>query len=218
MKKVGLVSDFRDYYDHWFDTFNVELVFERMSSGGMARREMLEYLQSLGLQVPAFGRVCDVRDRLRQKYDFPDFDRIVDVVVYLDETAHRGEGKIKVLLRDAIDQYPNHLAVEHIPALPSGLGLSWRYLQVGDKVFWLEYASRNDWRSNCGEVDIRVLARERDGYHGRIGHPLFAVDFVPGNVLCAIDFNIAPGIKGTGVEKILPARQAADAIKKAFIR
>lgn len=88
---VRLVSDFLDYYDHWFDGHDAELVFYRQSSGGMSRREMLEYLQSQGLRVPVFGRTRDVYDQLREKHGFSGFDRILDVVVYLDETTHRGE-------------------------------------------------------------------------------------------------------------------------------
>lgn len=215
---VRLVSDFWDYYDHWFDGYAAELVFYRLSSSGMTRREMLEYLQSLGFRVPIFGRTSDIHDRLRKKHRFTGFDHILDVVVYLDDSAHRGEGKIKIPLRDAIEKYPYHLATEYIPALPSGLGLSWRYLQLGDKAFWLEYASRNDWRSNYGDVSIKVLSRERDGYCARIKYPLFAVDFVPayGLGLFAVDFNIAPQVRGTGVEELLSARDAAEAIKKAI--
>lgn len=221
MKKVRLISDFRDFYDHWFDGASAELTFERMSTGGMPRREMLEYLQALGLRVPAFGRMADVYEKMRQRYEFLNLDGFVErfgmVVVHLDETAHRGEGKIRLPLRDAIEQYPDHLVVEHIPATPSGLGASWRYLQVGDKRFWLEYFSRDDWRSNCGDVQIQVLSREEDGYHPRIKAPLFAVDFVWGDTIYAIDYNIAPGVAGTGVESILPAREAADAIKAAVV-
>jgi hypothetical protein len=217
MQKVRLISDFHDYYDHWFDGTGAELTFERKSDGGDKRREMLVYLKSLGLRVPAFGRTSEVFEYLQQKYAFEGFDRLFEVVVHIDETAHRGEGKIKITLCDAVEQYPDHLAVEHIPVLPGGQGQAWRYLQAGDKRFWLEYTSRNDWRSNCGDVDIGVLGRRPDGYHKLIKLPLFAVDFVWGDVPYAIDFNVAPGIKGTGIEDILPAKEVADAIKKAVV-
>jgi hypothetical protein len=220
LPKIKLVSDFWDYYDHWFDGSDAEIVFERRSTGGMDRLQMLEYLKSLGLRVPAFGCVRDLYDRKRREWqgNIDIVDSLLSVVVYLDERAHRGEGKVLLSLCDAMEQYPDHLATEYIPALPSGHGLTWRYLQVGDKVFWLEYTSRDDWRSNCGNVHIRVLSREKDSYNERIKYPLFAVDFVPaGNKLYAIDFNIAPGVKGTSVEELLPAREAAEAIKKAVV-
>ncbi len=209
-KKVRLISNFYDYYDHEFDVYNAELTFERKSTGGMARREMLEYLQSLGFVVPVFGKPTEIHDRLPAGWQ---------VVVHLDETSHRGEDKIKLPLREAAEQYHNHLAVEYIPSLPDGLGQTWRHLQIGDKVFWLEYTSQNDWRSNCGDVEIRLFSHMKDGYHPWIDYPLFAIDFILiQDTAYAIDFNIAPGVRGTGVENILPAAVAAEAIKKVVRR
>lgn len=207
MSKVKLLSDFVDYYDHWFDLEGE--VFRRVSSDGMGRREMLEYLASLGLKTPPSGTVQELWD------GYDDFDRqFLSVVIYLDERAHRGEGKVRLPMTEAVQKYPEHFATLYIPSTPLG-AVSWRYLQVGDKVFWLEYASA-DWRSNYGEVEIRVLAQEKDGYHPQVNLPLFAVDFVVAEKLYAVDFNIAPQIKGTGVEEVLSAREAAESIKEAY--
>ncbi len=207
-KRVKLVSNFHDYYDHWFDGYSAELTFERKSNGGMTRREMLEHLQSLGFTVPVFGTSAELQDRLSASQE---------VVVHLDETSHRGEDKIKLPRGEAVVQYPDHLAVEYIPTLPNGK--TRRYLQIGDKAFWLEYTSRDDWRSNCGDVEIQILRQEKDGYHSQISCPLFAIDFVVDQESAyAIDFNVAPGIRGTGIEHILPAVIAAEAIKKVVRR
>lgn len=215
LPKVRLRSDYWDYYDHWFDVI-AGITFERFSHSGMSRREIFEFLGSIGVRVPFYGKPQEVFEQL-DKFS-KEYPQLIDVVVYLDERAHRGEGKVKVLLPEALETYPNHLVSQYIPALPSGAGLSWRYLQVGDKVFWLRYCSRDDWRSNCGDVKVEVLSRERDGYHPRIAYPLFAVDFVPaGKTLYAIDFNVAPQVKGTGVESILGAEEAANAIKRAVV-
>lgn len=143
-------------------------------------------------------------------------DMFKTVVVYLDEAAHRSEGKILVTEKEALEKYPDHLGAEYICV---GLGWTWRYLQVGDKRFWLEYRSNDSWRSNYGDVKIEVLSQEKDGFHPRFEYPLFAVDFIPdipGEGFVACDFNIAPEIRGTGVENILPAKEAADAIKRAI--
>lgn len=205
--RVQLLSDFLDYYDHWFDLEGE--MFRRVSSDGMGRREMLQYLSSLGLKTPPFGTV---RELWESQDDF--YRQIWDVVVYLDERAHRGEGKVRLPMADAVRQYPERFATLYIPSTPL-VAVSWRYLQVGDKVFWLEYASA-DWRSNYGKVEIKVLSRERDGYHPKIRLPLFAVDFVVADRLYAVDFNIAPQIRGTGVEDLLPAREAAESLKEAY--
>ncbi|RJX18212.1 MAG: hypothetical protein C4570_07165 [Ammonifex sp.] len=214
--RVKLRSDFWDYYDHWFDAV-ADVTFERFSRGGVNRREMFEFLESIDLRVPLYGKPREIFDRLGDF--FRRRPQLVEVVVYLDERAHQGEGKIKVLLPEALEKYPDYLALQYIPATPSGNGVSLRYLQVGDKIFWLKYRSRNNWRSNCGDVEIRVLGQEKDGYHPKIEHPLFAIDFVPtDDTLYAVDFNIAPQIRGTGVENLVPAKKAAEAIKKALFR
>jgi len=205
--RVRLVSDFLDYYDHWFDVCNVETIFERFSSGEMPRRKMLEYLQSLGLKVPSFGRPAEVYER---GHLHP------EAIVHLNENAHCGEGKIKIALSDAIIQYPDSLTVEYIPALSCGQGQSWRHLQIGDKKFWLKYTSKDDWRSNCGDVTIDFISQEEDGYNPQIPLPLFAIDFVLGNKFYAIDFNSAPRVKGTGIEAVLSASAAAETIKRAI--
>jgi hypothetical protein len=207
--KIKLLSDFVDYYDHWFDLEGI--TFNRFSCSGMKRSEALKYLGSLGLRVPIFGRVKDL-PRLIDNYP-----QVADVVIYLDETAHRGEGKIKMPLMEALEKYPDHLATEYIQVLPAFAGYSWRYLQVGDKRFWLQYFSSNDWRSNCGQVEIKILSKEKDGYHPTIKYPLFAIDFLPAGHLYAVDFNIAPQLNGTGIEDILSSREAAEAIKKAVV-
>jgi hypothetical protein len=214
MEKVKIVSDFFDYYDHHFDGSSSEITFSRMSRSGMARREMLEYLKSIGLKVPVFGRPDEVLARLQRNSELP-LDRSACVVVHLDENAHCGEGKIRIPLHNAIEQYPDSLAVEYIPT-PDGQACTWRYLQIGDKGFWLRYSSQNDWRSNCGDVTVLLLHQEKDGHHPWIKDPLFAVDFIKGDSFYAIDFNVAPCIRGTGVENVLPAKDAAEAIKRAI--
>jgi len=219
--KIKLKSDFIDYYDHWFDREGQ--IFERMSRSGMSRREMFDFFGKIGLETPPHGTPKQVfntlsdyekeMESLAQKSTM----NLVDVVVYLDEFAHRGEGKILIPLMKAIKEYPDTLCSRYFPTLPIGAS-SLRYLQIGDKIFWLRYTS-NDWRSNCGDVNIEVLAQEKDGFHPRIDLPLFAVDFILGpNCFFAIDFNTAPGVKETGVEDILSAKEAVAAIKRRLIK
>lgn len=219
--KLQLKTDFHDYYDHWFDREGQ--VFERMSRSGMSRREMFNFLENIGVKTPPYGTPGQVFNSLSddekelEKLAQENHINLIDVVVYLDENAHRGEGKILMPLIKAIKEYPDTFCSQYFPSLRFG-AISLRYLQIGDKIFWLRYAS-NDWRSNYGDVNIEVLAQEKDGFHPRIDLPLFAVDFVYGfDRLYAIDFNVAPGIKGTGVEDILPAKEAVVAIKRWFAK
>lgn len=217
--KLQLKTDFHDYYDHWFDREGQ--IFERMSHSGMSRREMFDFFEQIGLKTPPHGTPEQIFNTLsEQDKEAEDFAQKHDmnffhVVVYLDETAHRGEGKILIPLTTAIRQYPNAFCSQYCPTLLIG-STSLRYLQIGDKIFWLRYTS-DDWRSNYGNVNITVLSQEKDKFHSKIGLPLFAVDFIFGpNFIWAIDFNITPGLKGTGVEDILPAKEAVATIKRWY--
>lgn len=202
---VGLHTDFHDYYDHAFAARwqGAKHTFERTSTQGLGRREMLTYLGFLGLTTPLYGKVRDLVAHFRSVHDAVIL-QLVDLVVYTDPRAHAGEGKVKLSLDEALAQYPDCLASEHVPATMNGTGQSLRYLRIGTRQFWLRYTSRDDWRSNCGEVEIELLSEEEPkqiGDLGRIGLPLFAVDFVSaGKALYAMDFNTAPGLRGTGVE------------------
>ena len=211
--KIQLKTDFYDYYDHQFDREGQ--VMERISCSGMSRREMFVYLEQIGLQPPPHGTPRQVYNSLpKSDQEIERYAaKFFDVVVYLNKNAHRGEGKILLPLSQALEEYPDSFCSLYCPTL-FDRSESYRYLQIGDKIFWLRYTS-NDWRSNYGEVDIEILSQEKDQFHPYINYPLFAVDFVvaPG-FIWAIDFNIAPGIKGTGVEKILPAKEAVAAIKR----
>jgi hypothetical protein len=134
----------------------------------------------------------------------------------MDEYAHCGEGKIVIPLHKAMENYPNHLCSLFIAPLP-GAATSLRCLQIGDRRFLLQYTSRDDWRSNCGDVEITILAQKQE-YHPKINLPLFAIDFIANTgELLAVDFNTAPQIRHTGIENLLPAKEAAEVIKKAAI-
>ncbi len=210
--QLMLRSDFRDYYDHQFDL--IGRPFPRFSRGGMNRRQMFAFLQRVGVNVPPHGTVHDLYTHMEER-EREYVQSTMDLVVYLDDTAHRGEGKIRLGLKEALDAHPDHFASMYIHP-PQDLAQSTRYLAVGDRAFWLQYESLDDWRSNCGDVRITVLGEEKTGRY-RIPFALYAIDFVPIGQLnerLAVDFNVAPGIWGTGVEDLLSSREAVAAIKR----
>lgn len=228
---ILLKSDFRDYYDHWF-TGSWEKpchAFNRNTTDGMDRPAMLTFMGEIGLVVPLHGLVKDLYPLLIAKNAAGDpitiemySKSIQDVVVYTDIHAHAGNGKIRVSLYDAMRLYPDHYASEYIPALPTGLGQSLRYLRIGTRQFWLRYTSHDDWRSNCGDVSIEVLCEEKPRLPGtfkdKIPHPLYAVDFIMGKALYAIDFNIAPGLKGSGIEHFIKSHEVYNEISQWLSR
>ncbi|WP_144402114.1 hypothetical protein [Geoalkalibacter subterraneus] len=200
-KTLQLKSDFRDWYDCAFD-LQGQMVFERLSTAGMSRRQMFAFLQKLGLRTPRHGLVEDLVSALTHDCeDWPKdlqrrfLDQAVDVVIYHDEQAHCGEGKQKISAGKALDLYPDTYASEFIPSVAGRGSVSLRYLQVGQRRWWLRYWSQDDWRSNAGEGDCEILCEEKPGRPHEINDPLFAVDFIrAGKKLYAIDFNIAPGL------------------------
>lgn len=221
---VCIKTNFIDYYDHWFDREGY--IFERRSDGGMSRREMFAFLRHHGSNVPIYGTPADICRSLGNQGSNPEKKSPIKVVVYLDERAHRGEGKILVPIEYAQKEYPDSLCSMYYPG--AGRAESIRYLQIGDLHVWLKYVSL-DWRSNV-EPEIIVLSEIHKGYHPTIHFPLFAIDFVSGNTqradqatclddVCnswiAVDFNISPGIRGTGIENALSAKEAAEAIRRA---
>lgn len=215
---IFLKSDFRDYYDHWFYSERAsqtpaDAVFTRTMSKGMSRPVMMRYMRDIGLETPRFGIVGDLIDRLGVQ---------APVVVHLDVRAHAGEGKVLMSVADAVKQYPDKLCIEHISDVSpktSGGARSFRLLKIGKRYFGMKYESKNDWRSNAGDVQISRLT-EMTGLPSiphqvkKISHPLFAIDFAlrDDGKAYAIDFNESPGLRGTGIEDIVSGKEVYDQI------
>lgn len=220
---MKLESDFRDYYDHMFDSRHDDApVFRRLSTSGPDRRTALSFLGQMNFSVPLYGPV---------RYLPPECGL---VVVYHDEHAHRGEQKELMSFVYAQRDYPDSFASEYI--ISSVLGVkqdekwnvpalfrpkTFRRLQIGKRIFALEYMSDDTWRSNCGKVDISVLDPMVDAYGNHLlrstpplPSSLVAIDFVLHvDRFYAIDLNFAPQIRGTGIEEIMPANDVVREIE-----
>jgi hypothetical protein len=218
---VKLVSDFRDYWDHACDADGVE--FRRMTTEGPTRREALSFLEAHGVPVPMHGLVKHVIPKVLDKYRHVGpmelrkalLAHYVHLVVYQDEMAHRGEGKsLEPCTMGTFERNGEMYCTVHEP---SRYPVSFRYLHVGRRRFWLCYRNRVvgvPWQSNgdisvgpSQGVTISVLGEvlnESDPFDIKAAAVLYAIDFVPSEGgLLAVDYNIAPGMKGTGIEEIL---------------
>lgn len=227
MYPVKLISDFHDYYDHFFDNSS-EMVFHRKTTTGPNRFEMFKLLNMVGFPTPKYGIVSEIRKELIDKFDGGEeqfnemkYDEFVEVVVYTDIRAHAGDGKVKTTLKEANEKYPECLAAQFIPTpgnSSSYKSRSERLLVVGDRICYMEFLSSDDWRSNCGEVTMNktYMPVFGNGISG-IKIPLYAIDFVVnGKERFAVDFNTAPGIKGTPAEDMLSPQDVAAQIKKVI--
>ena len=187
---LKLVSDFRDFYDHQFESHGTP--FLRLSKGGMSRREMFPYFSVLGLETPKNGEVSTLAPELLSDVMA---GHATELVVYTDEYAHCGDGKVRVRASDALRLYPDRFCSEYLSTSGSGAGRSLRYPQIGSRKWWLSYWSDEDWRSNSGEGGVSIINEEPAGYHPLVPAPLFAIDFLPiGSKRLAVDFNTAPGL------------------------
>ena len=208
--KLKLMSDFHDYYDHWFDRKGKTYI--RMSKNNISRTEMFDILFKNKLNVAPYNKVKNIN--LRDKYT-------ENIVVYLDEYSHRGKDKELLALDIAKEKYPNKLASKYLSGFTNKCvdnikSLSVRLLQIGDYRFWLVYYSTNDWKSNCGDCYINILEYDLYNYTD-INYPMYAIDFVIHNEkLYAIDFNTSPGLKFTGVEEILTGKEIYNKIKDYY--
>ena len=216
---LGIYTDFRDFYDHWFAGSWQEpaAIFDRRARHGMSRGDMLVWLQDLGFKVPRFGKVRNLAPVILQEF-LCGRGKLSDLVVHFDEAAHAGKGKELLSCCDALARFPEAFATEYIQATRNGAVVSLRYLQIGRRRFWLRYSS-SDWRSNCGDVRIEFLGEEKIlDFCKWIRHPLFALDFLEsGGELLALDFNTAPRIQGTGVEDIMHGKEVYRELSRFFL-
>jgi len=139
--------------------------------------------------------------------------RELKLVVYTDPMQHGGEGKVLLPAKEAAEKYPDHFCTEYIHTveIPEG-SVSYRRLYIGYYELLLRYENPGEWRTNIvvgdHEVKIELLEMKRLYKDNRpcMDEPLFAIDFVCyeyGCTMYAIDYNVAPGIKGQEVDKIL---------------
>lgn len=209
---MRLESDFTDWYDHAFSKSGP--LYRRMSKGGPTRSFVFRWLTAHGYQVPISGKVSEVFMMKPNLTREPVYEKR-QVVVYLDERAHRGEGKVLLPIRDAFQRYPDSFCSLYCPC-DLHESISYRLLHIGDRRWWLRYRSFDNWQSNCGEGDIHCygeLVRQ-----WTIPVPLYAIDFVQahdGSHL-AIDFNKAPGLQYTGLDKFMQGHEIVGLIESGM--
>jgi hypothetical protein len=207
--KISLEADFRDYYDCIFYP-GAEASYRRMAhAGDMPKQRQIDIMRKLRLQTLPFLPCAEQRPV-----------KTIPLVVYTDPAAHCGEGKLLVEWRHAIEAHPLDYSIPFIATTNDPhKATSHRLLQVGSRAWWLWYEGHGGWMSNhCHETRISVIEEIAPIPAAACvkEFPIFAIDFVVpvaktpiykfSEVLeygYAIDFNSAPGLRGTGIEDIL---------------
>lgn len=224
---MKLLSDFRDYYDYAFDGRGEEFL-RYAANFGPSKVEQFRILEAANYYVPKRGLLGDLLERA---------DRNDRFVVYDDVNAHRGDGKRLVAtwqLRsnphmgmpggDRFFHEKQKFASEFLgdTAKPP---ISHRWLHVGSRHFYLRYTSSHPWQSNVGDdadcqlIDEYLPEQKRPMMFPELPYALYAVDYVTGKDgrEYAVDLNVSPGIRGTGVEDLLKPYDAVKEIEQWFV-
>jgi len=215
-------SDYEDYYDNMF--YDKGISFIRRADMGPKKSGIFELLEGIGLRTPRYGKVSKVVDQLEKESFYSD-STITDfyLIVYFQQYQAGGNNSIKVPAHEAMRLYPNHFCCEYIQPVRESYPSSIRYLQIGNRRWWLRYVNMTDnpseWRSNSGyNVAVRILEEMRENkYHPAISEPIFAIDFIQTLPLLAVDFTVAPVLKGTGIDKIVSPKDVYNLITSAHI-
>lgn len=221
MSNIKLISDFTDYYDHYFQNDGIK--FSRHSEIGPDKIKQFKIIEEMGSLTVPHGIVSDFLNG----YYFED-EMIRSFVVYDNPELHCGEGRTfyrnghrlkfdgNISRLGYLYKEWNKPASLYIARGANGMignPETLRLLQIGRKCFWIEYKSDDQWRSNCGNVECKVVGTE-DRKLSKF--PIYAIDFVVSKEMYGIDLNISPGVRGTGVERLLPPKYAYDEIALWF--
>lgn len=176
---------------------------------GMVEDEILHTDTNIELALEEAKRGQNL-DTLAKEAQKVMFDMQTRVVVYTDPMKHRGEGKELLSGSEAMIKYPNHYcSVYHMSTMDGG-SFSRRILAIGDLGFIIEYHS-DDWRSNCGEVEIAVTHKFSSPRSPNIPFPMFAIDYIGASTM-ACDFNEAPGLDA--IKDYVTATEIYEAVQK----
>lgn len=199
---MKLYTDFRDWYDHMFDTGGQPFI--RFSVDVLSKREQFILLEAAGYQVPQHGILENlVKTGVGKVF-----------VVYYNPNLHAGKGKVLITTQDDTPtSFYQKYASEWIRSdFHFGLGsFSTRILNIGNRQWQIDYASTDKWRSNVGNVSVTVVKEVENLYKAPISNrPLWAIDFINFYTLpIAVDLNTSPAVP----KDLLPASQIADLVK-----
>jgi hypothetical protein len=208
---VQLLTDYQQFYDGIFD--GRPPVFQRMAftRGGLDKRAQFRLFAALGLPTPPHGAVAELHEGLRRSgppFAWPEeVMRDVWCVVYTDELAHRGEGKLLLPLSEAAKRHPACFA--SLFAAQPGEPIAFRHVRFGRLAYWLrQCGTRAGWQSNLADKEW-VLSKALAAAPNPVPRVLWAIDFIPSpSGLLAVDFNTAPDLATLGETSALTSAEA----------
>lgn len=203
---MRLLSDYSQWYDGLFNDQPPDFHRFAYSRGGLAKSAQFQLFHSLGLKTPPFGRVLLLSQNLSNPVTGlaapPCLSADIQCVVYLDEYAHSGHGKILMPLSEALEKHPDCFASLYVPTTLRPVIL--RLARFGQWAFWLrQQGCSGQWRSNLQDSEV-VLGKAHCATPNPIPRVVWAIDFVPSAFgLLAVDFNTAPELSTLGEMGVL---------------
>jgi len=214
---MKLLTDYPQWYDTLFDGVGDEFQRVAFAPGGLSKRRQFALFERLGLQTPPHGIVADLAGARHQPpgsvLDARHWIREVQAVVYLDELAHAGTGKVKLPLAEALAEHAGAYASLFIPH-PAG-AVTFRQVRFGRREFWLRQQGAEDWRSNHRDRET-ILAASLTSLPNPLPRVLWAIDYLPSATgLLAIDFNTAPDLATLGSEAAATVDELHEELERA---
>ncbi|HEX5186477.1 MAG TPA: hypothetical protein VFV86_06265 [Nitrososphaeraceae archaeon] len=208
--KLKINSNFHQWYDKYFDSDGLE--FRRITTDGPNRPEMFDLFKKWGILTPLFGKIST--------FIIKEYDKDKKVVIYDNIWSHCGENKRIITFSEALlserDKYMCEFVEFDKTLFTDYIAKSTRQLFIGNLVYQYDYYSYNDWRSNYGRTNTsEPIQIDLPKWREKIYYPLFAIDYVgPQTELKAIDFNIAPGVNGINLGKLISGEFIVSEIKR----
>lgn len=163
------------------------------------------WLSSHGVSVAPFGTIGDL---------YKKFNKEDPVVVWCTD------GNLMMSLLDACMNYgAQAMGAMHV-GQTGAVSVSTKVVTVGCNTYFIDYASTDSWKSNCGNYTARISKVQYDSYHPVIDVPVFSIDYVPANAqkhkVYAIDFDRLPGLRHTPIPDVLTCKAARKLIRSAM--
>ena len=152
--------------------------------------------------VPRRARLCELAFagwKIPRCGEFREMSRLgAPLVVYTDERAHCGAGKVLWRPGEPTAWFGSTFCSEFVGP-PGPPAASFRWLLVGSYAFHLVYRSDSSWMSNVdGTYDARPSWSENgttDRGKDLLIYPMYAVDYIAfGDEDYAVDLNVCPGV------------------------
>lgn len=235
--KIKLITDYFDYYDAFFDYTthmrgeDATVVFKRLSAppNGYSKPEQFQIMSSapFNMRVPGNGTVRSFMDDCFQdakgnKVNMGGKRNQSDkIVVYTDNYLHAGNGKELTYITGAsLFIGDDKWCSEFIPTTddPENHSISYKYMKWGMHYALLKIECKGGWRTNSGDLEIEMLEHGREQDLSKVQFlPLYSIDYVRRNKLdYGVDFNTAPGFRGTGLKDYYTGVEVANSLYEWF--